>query len=147
MSVPRKKHARWSRLKRQIFLDHLAATCNVSASSVAAGMSPKAAYSLRRKDPAFVQAWEEAVLEGYALLETALAAHALGGGGTDRRIQTAGGELHVDDALRILTMHRNSMAGKWRGGRKLTVATREETDKAILEKLAAMEKADRGGEA
>lgn len=63
---------RWTRGKRDIFLAELAQTANVSASARAAGMSERSPYSLRRRDPAFRSAWEDALDEGYAKLELLL---------------------------------------------------------------------------
>ncbi len=53
----------WSPELKIAFLDHLAATGNVRGACAAAGMSPEAAYRLRRRDPFFARGWGIA-LEG-----------------------------------------------------------------------------------
>lgn len=63
--------------KQRRFLEHLAATCNVTASAKAAGASVHPFYSLRQRDPAFAAAWKEAMAAGYDRLEEALLAKAL----------------------------------------------------------------------
>ena len=67
----------WTKARRQRFLDTLAATCNVLASSAAAGIPPTNAYRLRQRDPGFAALWQEALTLGYERLEQALLTHAL----------------------------------------------------------------------
>lgn len=52
----------WTKAKRQIFLDHLAATCNVTGAATAAGMSDRGAHLLRQRDPEFAELWREALV-------------------------------------------------------------------------------------
>lgn len=54
---------------RNLFLDMLAETSNVSASARKAGISTSRAYKVRRAEPDFRAAWQEALLEGYEHLE------------------------------------------------------------------------------
>lgn len=63
--------------KRQHFLEHLAATCNVRASARTAGINLSWTYQLRKREPAFAAAWKDAMADGYARLEEGLLAHAL----------------------------------------------------------------------
>ena len=70
-------HKSWTKARRQRFLDTLAATCNVLASSAAAGVPPTNAYRLRQRDPGFAALWQEALALGYERLEQALLTHAL----------------------------------------------------------------------
>ena len=58
--------------RRQVFLDHLAACCNVTASAAAAGVGFSTVYEARRREPDFAQQWEEAIEIGYATLEALL---------------------------------------------------------------------------
>ena len=54
------------------FLDHLAASCNVTHAAQEAGFSREAYYARRRRDPAFAERWQDALAQGYARLEAAL---------------------------------------------------------------------------
>ena len=63
---------RWSEEAEAVFLDHLAASCNVTVSAKEAGFSPEAIYRRRRNDPAFAQRWQAALEQGYARIEALL---------------------------------------------------------------------------
>jgi hypothetical protein len=136
-----RKWVRWSRVRREDFLDRLAATCNVKASAEHIGVDPASVYALHRKDADFAEAWQSALRAGYAALETELVGYVRAGGNAERTIDTAPGPIDIDTALRLLSAHRNSSLGKVRGGPPLRRATREETDAAILKKLNAMDQA------
>jgi hypothetical protein len=75
------RRVKFGKARREIFLGHLAATCNVTASAAAAGISFSAVYRCRMRDPEFREAWEQALEQGYARLEAALLLRATGGGG------------------------------------------------------------------
>ena len=68
---------RWTGLMKARFLDHLAATCNVSASARAIGVRGFDVHRLRRRDAAFASDWGTAIEAGYQLLETHLVGIAL----------------------------------------------------------------------
>ena len=55
-----------------LFIEELAATCNVRASARAAGVHPATVYHWRERDPVFRARWENALDHGYAALEIAL---------------------------------------------------------------------------
>ncbi|HEX8485407.1 hypothetical protein [Sphingomonas sp.] len=133
----------WSPERKAAFLDHLAATCNVSASAAVVGVPATAIYPLRRRDADFAAAWGEALISGYEMLETQLVGHALNGGGareTTNGDVTPTGTIDVDLALKLLGTHQGAMLGKpLKGGPKLTKATSQETTEAILKKLRAIE--------
>lgn len=130
----------WAKPKRQAFLDHLAATCNVRAAAEAGGINPVNLYQIRRTDPAFRAEWREALEAGYEMLETLLVGHAIAGGGREI-IVGIGDPIDRDLALRLLSFHRNGLNGRSpRGGPPLKQVSSEETDKAILKKLAAIER-------
>ena len=61
----RPQHNGWTPARQQRFLDHLAATANVTAAAKAAGMSKQSAYWLRRQPHSwkFARAWDEALLD------------------------------------------------------------------------------------
>lgn len=136
------KWVRWTKRMKAMFLDHLAATCNVSSAAAVIGVEPGSVYSLRRTDPAFAAAWTEALAAGYEMLETQLVGHALAGGG--RTIVNGAvdrtGPIDVDLALKLLGTHRDAMLDRARGrrGPRRKVATMAETDEAILKKLESM---------
>jgi hypothetical protein len=75
------RRVKFGKARREIFLGHLAATCNVTASAKAAGISFSAVYRCRMRDAEFREAWEQALEQGYARLEAALLLRATGGGG------------------------------------------------------------------
>jgi lambda repressor-like predicted transcriptional regulator len=138
-----RKWVRWTKRMKADFLDHLAATCNVSASAAAIGVDPGSIYALRRHDPEFVAGWEESLRCGYQLLETQLVGHALAGEASPMITNGAPAiaPVAVDLALKLMSTRRASLQGKDnRGGPPRHRATKEETDTAILKKLAAIEK-------
>ena len=51
----------WTPDRRQRFLDLLAAGLDVRRACAGVGLSRQAAYTLRRRDPAFAQAWDGAL--------------------------------------------------------------------------------------
>ena len=129
----------WSKARKATFLDHLAATCNVSAAAEAAGVLTGSVYQLRRRDAGFRAGWGEALQAGYEMLELQLVGHALAGGGT--RSITNGdvantGAIDVDLALKLLGTHRGAMLGKpFKGGARPKTATAAETNAALLKRL------------
>lgn len=68
----RKRHAFFGKARRTVFLEHLAATCNVQASAREAGVAVSTVYANRMRDPEFRAGWEAALEQGYARLEAAL---------------------------------------------------------------------------
>ncbi len=139
MAARRSVH--WSRAKRTAFLDHLAGSCNVRESAAAAGVAPVDIYELRRKDARFAAEWQEALLAGYQLLETELVGYALAGGNAAQDIAGATRRVDVDIAVKLLGLHRNALLGLRRPKPLTKRATSEETDRAILKKLDALDRA------
>ena len=130
---------RWNAGMRARFLDHLAATCNVKASAQAIGVDPCSVYILRRRNAAFADEWGEALALGYEMLETQLVGHALAGRGECEAIEEVNPTLpriNVDLAIRLLGYHRSAQHKPQRGGPKPKIASADETDKAIVAKLA-----------
>ncbi|PAX07000.1 hypothetical protein [Sphingomonas lenta] len=148
---PRRRPVRWTRKMKDDFLDHLAATCNVRGAAREVGVHPRSVYNLRRKDPAFTRAWGEALLLGYEVLETRLVGCALAGAREDGAPCVPDADRPEMDepvepldralALHLLKSHRGHLLGRRAvGGPKPRRATPEETDAAILRKLAAMDR-------
>ena len=57
---PSRKVDGWSAARQRVFIENLAETGSVHASSQAAGLSARSAYSLRIRSPAFAAAWDAA---------------------------------------------------------------------------------------
>lgn len=131
---------RWSDEAEAAFLDHLAASCNVTASAAAAGFSSEAIYRRRRNDPAFAQRWQAALEQGYARIEALLvqrAAEALEGFAPDP--ETPIPEMSVKDALAILGHHRARVEGGPRSRRQWArPRSLDEMRDSILRKLEAI---------
>lgn len=140
MEKKRRRWVRWTKTRRATFLDHLAGTCNVKEAAALAGMTPPSVYHLRRRDEDFAEEWHKALLVGYEMLETELLGHVLAGGG-DVMERAGGRKISVDTAIRLLGLHRASLQGKKRSGPPLRRALPEDTDAAILKKLAAIDRA------
>lgn len=140
--MPRQRKV-WTRTRECAFLDHLAATCNVTAACKAASISVCVAYGRRRRDPVFAGAWRAALLTGYDVLEAKLLARA--GAATDHALRGLDDDnFDAELALRLLTHHGSRMRAQATGTAKpqnrVKRATPEETDAAILKQLAALDR-------
>lgn len=71
---------RWTKTKREAFLDHLNMTGEVTRAAAAAGVPLAAAYAKRRREPGFAAAWQVAAAGAYERLEAAVVAQVLNGG-------------------------------------------------------------------
>lgn len=141
LHVIKERSNAWPAKCRAAFLDHLAASCNVTEAAKAVGVFPATPHRVRRRDPAFAQQWLEALKVGYVTLETmllnrAILAAALPTGET--AVPDANG-MTTDQALRLLERHKNTVSGvARRAGPK--PATEEETYRNIVKKLAVLRK-------
>jgi hypothetical protein len=86
----------WTRVRRERFLDALAATANVRMAADAAGMQLRSAYRLRQRDAAFAELWEAALEQGYGRLESELLSSALGERRDGSGVGTGGGNGVAD---------------------------------------------------
>ena len=137
---------RWSDRAETIFLDHLAATANVTASASACGFTTQALYARRRKDAAFEQRWDAALAQGYAHIEALLvqrAIEALEGVEPDPATPIMIRDMTVKDALTLLGHHRRVVEGlplksRRRWQREVPI---EEVRNEILRKVEAIERA------
>jgi hypothetical protein len=143
---------RWTDEAEEIFLDALAATCNVTAAAERTGFSKEAIYRRRRSDPAFAARWAEALAQGVARLDMLLVRTAedyLEGRAPDPDSPFA--SMTVRDAIAILKLHKPGTEGQparypgWRGRPR----TMDEMRASILAKFDAIERQERasGGEA
>jgi hypothetical protein len=104
----------WTAAKRAAFLASLGATANVRYSAQQVGMSEQGVYQLRRRCAAFRQAWQEALVEGYARLEMQMLERAMSG--EDKPVWYGGkqvGATHeISDrlGLSLLAHHRAAAA-------------------------------------
>ena len=100
---------------QEVFLDALAASSNVAGSARKAHVGTAQAYALRRKDAVFARRWQEALSEGYELLELELLSRLRKG---ELKAPLAKGEdkprvVRVFDngmALRLLLAHKDAVA-------------------------------------
>jgi hypothetical protein len=114
----RKRTTLFGKRRRQIFLEHLAATCNVTASARAAGVHVTTVYVCRMRDAGFRADWDAALVQGYARLEAALLERATSG---RDRCQVRGDKIvegpdapdQVDweKGMELLRHHQRGMAG------------------------------------
>lgn len=129
----------WTKARRETFLDHLAATCNVRLSTAAAGMQTSSAYALRRRDPEFAALWRAALLTGYDRLEEMLLQMALqpvnaveAGDPEDIDMGAFDARLAID----LLGKHRAAAEGRTRGrGGAHRRASEEEVNAALTKRL------------
>lgn len=63
------RNARFTADRKEIYLSHFASTCDGKAAAEAAGVGETTVSSHRRDDPAFAEAWDAALEQGYAELE------------------------------------------------------------------------------
>ena len=139
--IVRSDGRRWTDAAEAIFLDHLAASCNVTLAAGATGFSKFTVYKRRRVDPAFAARWQAALEQGYARLEMLLvrrATEALEGDPPDPGAPFP--DMSVKDAIAILQLHRVSVKGEgarlpgWRARPRSLDEMRE----SILKKLEAI---------
>ena len=102
--------------RRQAFLEHLAATCNVTAARRKAGVAAATPYMARMRDPAFAEQWRLALEQGYARLEAALVRRSVEAAEGRRAIARGAGaseaELDAIDpkfGLHLLQLHRRGL--------------------------------------
>lgn len=120
------------------FLDHLAETGNIAASARLIGVRPCQVYYRQRVNPAFAEAWRAALNAGMQTVKARLIADVLSGG-DPAATASAAGAFDRDMALKLVTYHETRRGGATRPkGPVRRVATREESDAAILQRLATI---------
>jgi hypothetical protein len=131
---------RWSEEAEAVFLDHLAATCNVTAAAEACGFSARAVYARRRNHPGLARRWQAALETGYAHIEALLmqrAVEALEGFAPDPTLAVA--PMTVKEARELLGHHRNTVQNGPRSRRQWArPRSLDEVRDSILRKLAAV---------
>ncbi len=144
----RGKRVRWTQELIGLFMDHLAETGNIAASARYIGVDPSQVYYRQRTDAAFAAAWRAAIEAGYLTVEARMIGHVLSGG-DDAATASARGTFNWEQALRLLAQRDGHATRTRRHGPQRQLATRQETDAAILRQLSrlAQNKARREREA
>ena len=122
-----RNNTRW----REVFLEKLAETSNISAAAKWAHVTTSQVYASRRGEPDFARKWQAALCEGYDNLEMELLYRLRTGQGAGE----AGGKFEFAVALRLLAAHRESAA------RERALRDNEDADQILAEidaKLDAM---------
>ena len=139
------KGKRWSGAAEDIFIETLAATCNVTRSAAACGFSTVIAYRRRLKHAGFAERWKVALENGYTRLELAVveAANDTMAGeafAPDRPIP----QMTVKEVLSVLQLHKATVRhGQPSGSRwRLKPADPDRARANILKRVAAVRKAD-----
>ncbi len=91
-------NTRW----REVFLEKLAETSNITASAEWAHISSAQVYASRRGEPEFARKWMNALCEGYDLLELELLNRLRSG----ENKEPTGPKFDNATALRLLAAHR-----------------------------------------
>ena len=129
----------WTTEKEAIFFETLGATCNVRKSALAAGMESRRAYERRIADSLVDQRWQAARSSGFLRVEERVVLDALGETdeeGGARPMSASEREL----ALNLLKFHHGAVGRPHAGGTPPKRSTQEETDAAILAKLAVLKR-------
>jgi hypothetical protein len=92
--------------RREVFLEKLAETSNVTASAEWANVTTAQVYASRRGEPEFARKWMAALCEGYDNLEMEVLRRLRTGDSKD----ADGHKFDFGAALRVLTAHRESAA-------------------------------------
>ncbi len=115
--------ARVKRNWRGHFIAALIETSNVTRAAEAAGVTTSRAYHARARCPNFHRLWQAAQSEGYRNLEMEVLGYL--------RDPNPGYKMDVSNAIRVLTLHKQSQAEQ--------VAQDEAVDEAdVLESITAM---------
>lgn len=137
---------RWSDRTERVFLELLAATCNVRLAAREIGFSSTAIYKRRMRYPAFAALWAQAMEHGYARIEAQLVERA-----TDSMVRIelegdweAGGEpLSNAEMMNLLRLHRAEVRGgaPQAFGSQRAAPDLEVIRASILRKIEAIERA------
>ncbi len=123
-----------------LFLDHLAASCNVAWAAAQAGFSAQTFYKHRRTDPELARLWEEALDVGCVRLKTELLGTAID---FIERLRSDSElplkHMTVRDAMTLINRHGPGDPANRRGRFKVRPRSLDEVRDSILGKLEAIE--------
>jgi hypothetical protein len=134
--------------RRQTFLEHLAATCNVKGAARAAGVTIQCVYQRRMQYADFRAEWAQALEHGYARLEARALEEAMGAGRSEVRgdlVLDEEGPLDKELTIFLLREHRKGLAGLERPGAAPRAAEWAEVEAWCLKRLKALERRLGGG--
>ena len=128
---------------RDRFFGHLAASGDIDASAATIGLTAAQVRQPLRLNPAFAAQWEGAIRAGYLMLEIRLIGSLLAG---KRPAEAREGPPALDGgdwdrALKLLAHDKSRRPVRVRAKAEAAadaVAGRDETDKVILDRLAAL---------
>lgn len=134
----------WTPAKRKLFMETLAATCNVSEAARVAGKSLSSAYAQKQRDPGFAREWHQALCVAYDELEALLLRQSLFG--TEQEEVVLDGEGAVKSrkvkrdyplaiGLRLLLAHAGEVAEQ----RRLQGIEKPDGEDAVARLRAALE--------
>lgn len=133
----------WTMARRRMFLEELAASCNVSRALAAAGMKVGSVYRLRQRDAQFAEQWRAALELGYERLEMALLRRAIEAveglmPDPDEEAKQPVEKMTAAEAMALLRQHRASVeGGRARGhrARPRHVVTQQEVDAILIKRM------------
>lgn len=134
----------WTVERRRLFMETLAATCNVSEAARVAGKNLSSAYYQKRRDPGFARQWAQALNIGYSELEALLLRQSLFGTEEEEVVLDAEGMVksrkvkrgHPNAVgVRLLAQHQREAAL----GRAAEEADRPDGEDAVERLRAALE--------
>lgn len=143
MQVRRKaRRVLFGKVKKELFLENLAANCNVAMSAEAAGVAVGTVYNHRMKDREFAEKWWLALEQGAAKLVALRLQHEV------EKVErlSVSGEMPPDEGIAMdllklmqqLREHVPGIAGRAKqAGRAPQRASVEETCKALAKRLRA----------
>lgn len=115
---------------RTRFIEALARSSNLAAAALAAGVTPERALRTRRAEPDFAAAWQDAIAQGYHLLELEVV----------RRLREGdfmtgdGQKFDFASAIRLLALQRDGAGGTQNRERDVSAAeVRASIDRKIEE--------------
>ena len=127
----------WTPHNEAIFFDHLARSCCTRKAAKAAGMDERRVYDRRLRDAPFDERFLASRSNGYLRVEERLILDALG----EADEEDGGGPMTDSErelALNLLKFHHGAVGRPHAGGTPPKRVSQEETDAAILARLAAV---------
>ena len=130
----------WSEEVEELFLDVLAATCNVTIAAEQAQVGYTSVYRQRRLRADFAAKWQAALAQGYARLEMALVEAAVDSlKGVEFDADRPIPKMSAETALKVLQLHRAAVTGQGKSsGWKAPPRSVEHYRASIMRKIEAI---------